>query len=788
MSVALQEATAVEQHAAQTPDAESPGFFRILWNHRYLFLLGLVAGLGVGVLIYLRQPVSFQSTARLIVDKKQPGAAIAPGLETRQAFFEESIGLHERIIKSPEIVKRAVAMPGIKDLQTLAGHADPVNAVIAGLTITGDSRASGTMTLTLDVAYRGPVAEDCDKILNAVIKSYEEFLKERYHAPTNELKNLVEKSMGALTQGKTAAEKEYEEFQRTSPIFLHGKNGALVQREAVARIETELTTYRLRRIELETRLKRIEAARARGEDLSLYVDLPLEPARPNVSGVNTTGTSLQDKLLPLLAEERRLLQYLGESHPEVQAIRGRIELTRMMHEGTPLPLRLSWWQPTSEATNAKKWTEFQIQRMERLLDEVKEKETAATELLNKEREGLRALDEFEKREKALRERIDDSKQLYSTLERRLREINFVKDYSGYDPKVISPPGFGARVPPRLFTIFGGALFCGLVGGVALAWLAEVTDRSFRNPEEIRRRLRLPVLGHVPFLRSDADFRRRAERLGGPSDPILHTYYRPKSPEAESFRGIRTALFFSTVGAGRKVLQITSPDMGDGKTTIAANLAVSIAQSGKTVILVDADFRRPRLHKIFKTANEAGLATILAGDHDLDPTVQPSGVPNLSILPCGQRPANPAELLTSSGLKEVLDELGARYDFVIIDSPPLLVVSDPSVLATQVDGILLTIRVSKNSRPHAERAREILAGLGANVLGVVVSRGAGGSDGSRYSYRYGYDYGYGYGYGYGYSGGYYTDESSTEMPLLPSPVKSPPNGPATPPRNGHPHGE
>ena len=203
--------------------------------------------------------------------------------------------------------------------------------------------------------------------------------------------------------------------------------------------------------------------------------------------------------------------------------------------------------------------------------------------------------------------------------------------------------------------------------------------------------------------------------------MLCTHYQSNSVSSEAFRSVRTALYFNTHGVGHQVIQVTSPNVSDGKSTLAANLAVSIAQSGKRTIMIDGDCRRPRIHKIFNVPADTGLGD---GHRAVRPTWRrPSGrlsIPNLSVLPCGPRPANPAELLTSPRFKELLDIIRSQYDFVIIDTPPLLVVTDPCVVAPRADGVILAIRVTKNGRPFAERAKEILASLGANVLGVVVN--------------------------------------------------------------------
>jgi capsular exopolysaccharide synthesis family protein len=220
--------------------------------------------------------------------------------------------------------------------------------------------------------------------------------------------------------------------------------------------------------------------------------------------------------------------------------------------------------------------------------------------------------------------------------------------------------------------------------------------------------------------------------------------------SENFRAIRTALYFSG-GREHRVIQTTSPVPGDGKSTLTANLAISIAQSSKRVLLLDADFRRPTQHKLFGLPAEVGLASVVDGQADPHQAVQQTAVPNLSIMACGPRPHNPAELLTSPKFEELLAVLKEQYDFVLVDTPPLLAVTDPSVVAARVDGVLLALRIRKNGRPNAERARKILQDVNANVVGVVVNGldGKTGSYGYYSNYRKGYGYGYSYSYKYGY---------------------------------------
>jgi capsular exopolysaccharide synthesis family protein len=312
---------------------------------------------------------------------------------------------------------------------------------------------------------------------------------------------------------------------------------------------------------------------------------------------------------------------------------------------------------------------------------------------------------------------------------------------GYEAEIIAPPGPGLKVAPRPLLVFTAAILLGLLAGFGLATMAELSDQSFRTPEEIRRRLGMPVVGHVPYFEPDERAVQPAD--GSPAlDPILCTVHHPKSREAEGYRGVRTALLFNAREGKNKVIQVTSPDTGDGKSTLASNLAISLAQAEKRVILIDADFRRPRQHKLFGVSAERGLASVINGEAELCEVIQETAVEGLFVLPCGPIPPNPAELLTLTRFQELLALIRDQYDFVVIDTPPLLAVTDPCVVVPHVDAVILTVRISKNARPHATRARDILTTLGAKVLGVVVNGVGRDIKGYGYdSYRYGYAYKY-----------------------------------------------
>lgn len=200
---------------------------------------------------------------------------------------------------------------------------------------------------------------------------------------------------------------------------------------------------------------------------------------------------------------------------------------------------------------------------------------------------------------------------------------------------------------------------------------------------------------------------------------LITITNPKSPIAEAYRTLRTNIQFSNVDENLKVICVTSSGPSEGKTTTSCNLAETFAQSGKRVLLIDGDLRKPRVHKVFKISGTKGITNLLAGQMKLEEVTNYVGS-DLTVIPCGPIPPNPSELLASKRMKELLDELRNLYDIIIIDAPPAGVVTDSAILSTIVDGILLVVASGKTDIDGAKRAKQLLENVNARILGVVMT--------------------------------------------------------------------
>jgi capsular exopolysaccharide synthesis family protein len=728
---------------------------QILWRRKALVLLGLVVGLILGSLYYAQKLPVYQSSAQVLVIKKRADALPIPGSDAGWSYMDDYLATHMKLIQSPLIVGQAAKKKEVQTLATLAGRPDATGIILGGLGVSRDKGSYGSPSNILELSFRGPVAEDCGIILNAVIQSYRDFLDETYRNVSDDTLKLITKARDSLHKDLVAKEKEYSHFREQNPSLWKGKDGTTSQQDRYISVEARITALQLRRAEVRERLRTLEQAVQAGRSRAELIAL-IRPAEKKPKEETKDLHNLEDQLVALLLQQQQLREDYGKDHPQVLAVTRRIAfIEKILGQGGPVQGGQKKVAATVDPVEA------HLKTLREELDDIEISYRGLAELQKGQLDEARERSRYEIQDEAFRNDIGRITRLYDSIIKRLEEINVVRDFGGYDARTISPPGVGGKVAPRLVQFLAGGGVLGLLLGLGLAYLADVADKSFRTPDEIRRRLGLPVVGHIWHLTPHRDAIQGGDGNLPVLDPMLCTYYRSKSVEAEAYRGVRTALYFSTSGQGHQVIQITSPGMGDGKTTLAANLAVSIAQSGKRVILLDADFRRPRLHKVFGLTGGVGLASVIIGEAGLSEAVRDTVVANLAVLPCGPIPPNPAEVLTSARFKEVLDALRADYDFVIIDTPPLLAVTDPCVVAPRVDGVYLALRLTKNGRPQAERAKEILTTLGAKVLGVVVNDIAKKAGGGGYDYAH-----YQYGYGPGYSDPYSEEDGEGSVPSSP----------------------
>jgi len=324
---------------------------------------------------------------------------------------------------------------------------------------------------------------------------------------------------------------------------------------------------------------------------------------------------------------------------------------------------------------------------------------------------------------------------------RISEAQQASEIEIVDPAV--PPSYPSGLPRFVYSLIG--LLVGLMGGVALAFALEYLDDSIRTIETVEEDLHLPVYAVIPEIGGQTALAKLRRRRKIPeAEPAvikerLVTHFEPSSPIAEAYRSFRTNIQFAGAANEKRVLLVTSSIKGEGKTTTVANLAITIAQLGNRVALVDADMRSPMIHSVFGKRRQPGLSSFVSGELAPDDVVQPSDIENLDLVCAGPTPPNPSELLNSSRMDQILEHLRRQYDFVLFDTPPVLAVTDPAVLGSKVDGAFLVVRAGRTGKQVCGRARDLLERVGTGVVGAVIN---GVSATSEYGYYYRSYYHYG----------------------------------------------
>ncbi len=382
-----------------------------------------------------------------------------------------------------------------------------------------------------------------------------------------------------------------------------------------------------------------------------------------------------------------------------------------------------------------------------------QRENMLHDALEKQKQEANKLNESAIEYSLLKRDLDTNRQLYEGLLEKLKEAGVSAGLRSNNFRIVDV----ARVPtgpiePNIPRNLSFAFMLGLTSGVGLAFLLEGLDNTVRTTEQAQMISGLPPLGMIPLGSRSAREGANSKRLviATSKEAVeLITQVRPQSQMAESYRALRTSLLLSNLGAPPKVIMVTSALPQEGKTTTSINCAVVLAQKGIRVLLIDADLRRPSIHKTLGMGPRSGLSNVLTGSATLEQAITRSTVlPNLNILPAGTPPPNPAELLASTNMRDVLEQLRGQYDHIVVDTPPTLSVTDAVVLSPRADAIVLVIRSGQTTKQALRRSRDILMQVNAKVSGVLLNA----VDLSSPDYYYYYEY-------QGKYARYYRDEQS-----------------------------
>ncbi len=719
--------------AFEPPDAPRAGahrvdVLRLVWRFRWLLVAGALGGLALGVLAYLKLGPEYEAKTQILVSK-----TAAPIREGEAQTWGDR-GEHVALIMSPMIVGRAVENAHLAELPSLRGEEDPVVAILDDLRVKRSAGQDRSFLNVFDISYRNRSAADAQAVVSAIVDAYEAYLDETRRENATELVRLITQAKEELGEQLRAKEQEYLEFRQSAPLHFHAPPGgdptpndtSNVHEQRLEAIEAERRQNLLRRAEIASRLKSLDEAIASGqsrESLAMLIRQFLvtntQAAAP--AALPETDQALrsafESQLLPLLLREQQLLRDFGPDHPDVQATRRSIATLREYYRsrGITVPTVTPGKDGAPSADGVDFVAVYRHSLTQRLA-ELDHRDAELARLYEQETKLAREFEHYQIRDRALREEVARIKSLWSAVVRRLNELSLVKENTGFRMKRMAPVR-AEFVVKRPIKFLGAGFALGLMLATALAYWWEWRDTTVKTAEEIRDEHGLAILTSVP----------RFENLGrqGRSDahphvaPAVRYLHDPSSRDAEAFRTLRTALFVGTDASATRRIQVTSPEPGDGKSTLASNLAAAVADSGRRVLLIDADLRRPCLHELFGTGRGLGLADVLSGDLALEHAIAETSAAGLLLLPAGTPAAHPAEMLASETFGQLLHQAGREFDVVIVDTPPLLAVSDACVVASQADGVLLSISLGRNRRVAVRRSLELLDAQGAHILGAVV---------------------------------------------------------------------
>ncbi|HET6424994.1 MAG TPA: polysaccharide biosynthesis tyrosine autokinase [Planctomycetaceae bacterium] len=717
------EAPAGSSQPSSLESASEIDLTRVLFGQKLLTMFLVLVGVGCGYYLFTKARPVYSSSARVRVFQPRPMTTAIDGRTV--ATTAPQLDTFAILITSPNHLREALRNLRDGDLKGASGEA------MLGYVANGLSVQPGSAKEFLDFTFNAPYPQDCPIVLGAVVQAFTEYLETSQQGDTKKAVEFIDDARKLLDLDLKKKQDAYNEFKATSSLVFVGEKAKNLHQERMSQIETTRSNLLIQETQLRAELDAIEAAIAKNvsrETLLLMVDTA-NRQRKDADG--SPAESLSSLLLPLIFEEEKLLQSLGSGHPRVREVRRKIELTRAMFEQGA----------SSEAGSDKPrgdWLDIYVDSLRQGLSKISQQKTDLNSLFEKEQTDSRRLAKQENEDQSYRDDIDRTSRLFDTVLDQLQALNLAKDSGTLKAEVVSPPGPGWQVGPAYSKYLGGGGIVGWLAAICISFLIESSNGGFRGLDDVTRRLKLPVLGTIPVIES------RTLRGKVRSKAVARMgvcFHKPASFAAEAYRAVRSAIFLGSHGSNIHVLLITSSEAGAGKSTLAANLAISIAQSGKRCLLVDADCRRPTQHELFGVGNNVGLMTVLQDSVDFPDAIVRTDVEHLDLLPSGQRTDNPAELLMADEFRSFLLKMRETYEFIIIDSPPVLAVTDASIISPAVDGVLFVSRLGRSARVLCARGLDRLRLVGAKVIGIALN--AVRLEGSGYGagqYHYGYHYG------------------------------------------------
>lgn len=570
-------------------------------------------------------------------------------------------------------------------------------APFVGMLQGGLSVKQVTDTRLIEIRYRHPDPQTTSKIVNAVADAFALSNIERKTETSESAGDFLQRRIAELQVEIRKGEEQLLNYAKNHQILSLDENQNTVV-ERLAGLNRQLMDAEKERTEAEAKYRAsLDGRRAEAQ---------ASEATSKQSG------ETESKLAELRQKRAQLLVSYTEKYPEVKEIDQQIAVLEKQLKDT-----------SSRATTTI------VTNLETRYLEAKAKEDSLRRAFNNQRGETLTQNEAAVNYKIIQQEVQTNKTLLDGLLQRSKENDVVLAGTPNNIHVVdyAPVPKGAVGPRRMQSV-ALAMIVSLVFGIALARYLDYLDDSVHSAEEVEKFLRLPALAVIPTIGKVGQRRllpsKTALQIRGnnTTSPLLLDID-SRSPLAEAYRQLRTSVLLSSAGGAPKTLLVTSSQPAEGKTTTAINTAISLAQTGASVVVIDADMRRPRLHTILETDNSRGLSTILASkltEAEMLTLVEQHERSGLYVLPSGPIPPNPAELTGSDQMRRLLAVLEANFDHIVIDSPPIASFTDGVLIATMADGVLLVVHGGRSSRSVVRRSRQVLQEVGAKIFGIVLN--------------------------------------------------------------------
>jgi polysaccharide biosynthesis transport protein len=727
---------------APVQDSVVREYMRVLIKRKWVIISSVAIIFGVVTIATMRSTRIYDATGSIAINKTDPALLNfkdAPNgavdysdptdLDTEVRILKSDL-LALQVIKQLNLDKRVefggdgrIPSPNSVQLTTDSLQPDSQRTTDLLASFKGSLRvALEPNTRIVDIHFRSPDRELAAHVVNTLISTYiEQNFKTRFES-TMQTSDWLSKQLVDLQMKVETSQEKLVKYQKEHEILgIDEKQNITTSK--LDELNKELTSAESDRMAKESFYTLVQAA-----DSDTAAAAALSSGSANLSSASSNLLEkLREQQADLKIQVAQLATQFGPAYPKLTQLNGQLK-----------------------EVDAQLQTEMKkvVARVRSDYLAALQRETMLRDALTKQKQEANKLNESAIEYTLLKRDVETNRAIYEGLLEKLKEAGVSAGLRSNNIRNVD----AARVPgepvePNVPRNLAFALALGLTTGIGLAFLLEGVDNTVRTPEQAQAISALPSLGIIPMgAKAPGEvIGRQRLSLASPKEPVeLVTQSRPQSQMAESYRALRTSLLLTSIGAPPKVVLVTSALPQEGKTTTSINTAIVLAQKGSRVLLIDADLRRPSVHKALSIGTKTGLSDVLTGNTNLgQATVRSTILATLFVLPAGPPPPNPAELLASAQMKDVLAELCEQYDHIVIDTPPILSVTDAVVMSIRADTVLLVIRSGQTTKQALRRSRDILMQVNARVSGILMNAVDLRSPDYQYCYEYQGKYGHHY---------------------------------------------